>query len=178
MRYADDIVICCRYTSDATRIRQALGQRLAKYGLALNEQKTRLVPFSKRVTGGRSFDFLGFTFYWGRSAQGRRIPKVKTCGPRFRAKLKRVNAWARDVRNRYRLPQIWQIFKAKLRGHIQYYGVSFNFKAVSRFLMAATRLLFKWLNRRSQRKSFDWAKFTLFLKQHPLPHARVCYALY
>ena len=103
-RYCDDLVICCRYERDAVRVRQALGKRLAKYRLRLNEEKTRLVPFSKRhsKSGGRgqSFDFLGFTFYWGQSRHGRSIPKVKTSGKRQRAKLKRVNAWARELRSR------------------------------------------------------------------------------
>ena len=97
----------------------------------------------------------GFTFYWGRSRHGSAIPKVKTSGKRQRAKLKRVNAWAREIRSRYPLKQIGEMFRLKLQGHIQYYGVSFNMKAIQTFLKLATRVLFKWLNRRSQRKSFN-----------------------
>jgi RNA-directed DNA polymerase len=181
-RYCDDLVICCRYERDAVRVRQALGKRLAKYRLRLNEEKTRLVPFSKRhsKSGGRgqSFDFLGFTFYWGQSRHGRSIPKVKTSGKRQRAKLKRVNAWAREIRSRYPLKQIWEMFRLKLQGHIQYYGVSFNMKAIQTFLKLATRVLFKWLNRRSQRKSFNWETFALYIRAHPLPKARICHALF
>ena len=70
-RYADDLVICCQYARDAQRIRKALVGRLGKFGLTLNEAKTRLVPFSRRCANARGrqavFDFLGFTFYWGRS---------------------------------------------------------------------------------------------------------------
>lgn len=117
-RYCDDRVIGCRYEQDAARIREALGKRLAKYHLRWNEEKTRWVPFSKRNGGGQSFDFLGFTCYWGRSRQGRVIPKVKTCGKRLRAKLRRVNAWAREIRSRQPLRQIWEVFRSKLRGHI------------------------------------------------------------
>lgn len=177
-RYCDDMVIGCQSERDAARIREALGKRLVKYHLRLNEEKTRVGPFAKRHGGGQSFDFLGFTFYWGRSRRGKRIPKVKTCGKRLRAKLRRVNAWAREIRSRLPLRRIWEVFRSKLRGHIQYYGVSFNSRAVQTFLMAATRILFKWLNRRSQRKSFNWAAFALFLKAHPLPSVRVCHALY
>lgn len=177
-RYCDDLVIGCQSERDAARIRAALGKRLAKYHLRLNEEKTRVVPFSRRNGGGQSFDFLGFTFYWGRSRHGKVIPKVKTCGKRLRAKLRRVNAWAREIRSQLPLRRIWEVFCSKLRGHIQYYGVSFNSRAVQTFLKAATRILFKWLNRRSQRKSFSWAAFALFLKAHPLPSVRVCHALY
>jgi RNA-directed DNA polymerase len=181
-RYADDLVICCRYASDATRIKEALGKRLAKYKLKLNENKTKLVKFSKAKERcgekQESFDFLGFTFYLGRSLRGQVIPKVKTCGKRLRSKLKKVNIWARDIRNRKTLGEIWRIFRAKLRGHIQYYGVSFNSKSVSKFLMAAEHILFRWLNRRSQRKSFDWDQFRLYKARNPLPPVKINCRLY
>jgi RNA-directed DNA polymerase len=176
-RYADDMVICCRYAKDAKRIKEALGKRLAKHQLKLNENKTKLVKFSKaRAVNGEkqeSFDFLGFTFYLGRTLRGKVIPKVKTNGKRLRNKLKRVNEWARGIRNQKTLGEIWKTFRAKLQGHVQYYGVSFNSKSVSKFLHAAERILFKWLNRRSQRKSFDWDKFGLYKAKHPLPQVKI-----
>ena len=70
------------------------------------------------------------------------------------------------------------MFRLKLQGHIQYYGVSFNMKAIQTFLKLATRVLFKWLNRRSQRKSFNWETFALYIRAHPLPKARICHALF
>ena len=155
-RYADDMVICCAIERDALRVRKALAGRLARYKLALNEQKTRLVGFTRPRNGHPRpgvFDFLGFTFYWGRSRKGAPLPKVKTSGKRLRAKLKSVNAWCRTIRSRYPLNYIWAVYCAKLRGHIQYYGVSFNTRAVHTFLVKATRILYKWLNRRSQRRS-------------------------
>ncbi len=109
-RYADDAVICCRFQGDAKRIRVALEKRLAKYDLELNEDKTRLVAFSKDKSSYGTkqgvFDFLGLTFYPGRSRKGHVIPKVKTSGKRLRSKLKSVNQWARRVRNRVGLPVI------------------------------------------------------------------------
>ena len=117
-RYADDLVICCEYAKDAKRIKEALGKRLAKYHLKLNEDKTKLVKFSKgRESCGEkqeSFDFLGFTFYWGRTMHGKVIPKVKTSGKRLRSKLKKVNDWAREIRNQKTLGEIWKTFRAKL----------------------------------------------------------------
>lgn len=176
-RYADDLVICCRYEEDAVRVRKALGKRLEKYKLKLNEEKTKMVSFSKskkrRGIKQEAFDFLGFTFYLGRSLKGAIIPKAKTCGKRYRSKLNRVKDWARSIRNKEPLGKIWKTFCAKLRGHVQYYGVSSNSKAVAKFLRAAEKILFKWLNRRSQRKSFDWDKFRLYQKKHPLPKVKV-----
>jgi group II intron reverse transcriptase/maturase len=88
LRYADDVVICCQNERDAPRILKALKGRLERYGLSLNEEKTRLVPFARpRGSGGERrpvFDFLGFTFYWGRSRRGYPVPKVKTSGARLR----------------------------------------------------------------------------------------------
>jgi len=181
-RYADDAVICCRYHRDAERIRAAMEKRLARYKLKLNDDKTKLVPFSKakRSMGSKQgvFDFLGFTFYLGRSRKGNVIPKVKTSGKRLRSKLKRVNQWARQVRNRRRLAVIWKAFCVKLAGHIRYFGVSFNAKHLEKFLYQATRILFKWLNRRSQRKSFNWDQFNRFLRQFPLPRVKIYHPLY
>ena len=181
-RYADDFVICCQRKEDAKRIHDALGYRLEKFKLKMNEEKTKLVRFSKEeATRGNqqeAFDFLGFTFYWGKSKKGHTIPKVKTSGKKFRAKLKDVRVWAQTVRSKMNLESIWRIFKAKLRGHIQYYGISFNMKKVDEFLGRSTKILFKWLNRRSQRNSFDWEQFQKFMERSPPPKARVIHRLF
>lgn len=176
-RYADDMVICCRYEDDARRIRKALKGRLGKYGLSLNEEKTQLVDFSRKGPSG-VFSFLGFTFYQGKSRRGHRVPKVKTNGKRLSRKLKRVTTWAKGIRSRERLMKIWTIFCAKMRGHIRYYGVSFNLRSVSKFVHQALRILFKWLNRRSQRRSMTWEKFRLFFEANPLPRIAVYHPLY
>ena len=181
-RYADDAVICCRYHRDAERIKVALIKRLAKFDLRLNEDKTKLVSFSKmkRRKGIKqgAFDFLGFTFYLGRSRKGNVIPKIKTSGKRLRSKLKKVNQWARKVRNMARLPDIWKIFCAKLAGHIRYFGMSFNARHVEKFLYQATRIMFKWLNRRSQRRAFNWDQFGRFMRLFPLPRVKIYHSLY
>lgn len=181
-RYCDDMMICCQYQSDAERVKEALNKRLAKFSLALNQEKTRLVQFSKAKARQNikqeAFDFLGFTFYLGKSQRGILIPKVKTNGTRLRKKLKKVSLWARKVRNKAPLKEIWKAFGQKLEGHIQYYGVSSNTKSVQNFRDKTIRIMFKWLNRRSQRKSFGWEKFELFMSRHPAPKARICHVLF
>ena len=181
-RYADDLVICCQYEKDAIRVREALGKRLAKYKLKLNEEKTKSVNFSKNksrqgVKQG-AFDFLGFTFYLGKSRSGVTLPKLKTNGKRYRSKLNRVKDWARQIRNKKTLRTIWKTFCSKLRGHVQYYGVSFNLKGVRNFLRESKKIMFKWLNRRSQRKSFNWKQFELFMSKFPLPEAKIRHRLF
>jgi RNA-directed DNA polymerase len=181
-RYADDAVICCQYEADAERIRQTLGKRLGKFKLQLNEEKTKLVPFNKRLANQGvkqgTFDFLGFTFYWGKAQSGWVIPKLKTKAKAMKTKLKRVNEWAKEIRNKKPLKEIWKIFKAKLRGHVQYYGVSHNIEKVNTFLYRSTKIMFKWLNRRSQRKSYTWEKFQAFMISDPLPRGKIVHPLF
>ncbi len=181
-RYCDDMVICCQYQHDAERVKKALANRLARYKLKMNEDKTRCVKFSKilhrRGEKQGAFDYLGFKFYLGCSRSGVVIPKVRTSGSRIRSKLKGINQWAKGVRNQYRLKRIWEMFCIKLQGYIRYYGVSFNSSGVQLFLDKAKKIMFKWLNRRSQKRSFDWDKFQLFLAQNPLPSAKVYHKLY
>lgn len=181
-RYADDCVICCEKEEDAFRIKTALGKRLDRFGLRLNEDKTKLVSFSKRRkrqgTPQGTFDFLGFTFYLGKTRGGKYVPKLKTSRVRFRSKLKKVNDWLRKNRNRDKLRPLWEKFRTKLRGHNQYYGVSHNCEMTSNFFHKAVRLFFKWMNRRNQRKSFNWEKFQRFTERFPLPKPRVIHRLF
>lgn len=181
-RYADDMVICCRFRSDAERIHRALAGRLEKYSLALNAEKTKSVSFDKRgFQAGmkqETFDFLGFTFYLGRSRHNNVVVKVQTSRKRFRSKLQRVTAWVKANRHRAKLTPLWLMFTGKLVGHIRYYGVSFNSRQVGNFLYRSVRTFFKWMNRRSQKRSFNWDQFLKFLQKYPLPPVRVYVPLF
>lgn len=176
-RYCDDMVICCNLKKDAMRIHKALANRLNRFGLSLNAKKTCQVSFNKldRNAGIKqgSFDFLGFTFYFGRSAKGKVIPKLKTSRKRIRSKLRQMNLWAKEVRCKKKFADIWRIFCSKLRGHINYYCVSFNTTAVKMFIYRAKQILFKWINRRSQRRSMRWEQFNKYIEANPLPLVRV-----
>lgn len=181
-RYADDAVICCQYKEDGKRIRDTIGERLASFKLKINDDKTKIVSFSKREASKGIpqgvFDFLGFTFYLGLSRRGRVIPKIKTAGKKFRSKLNNVKKWCKTVRNRLNLAEIWRRYRAKIRGHIQYYGISHNVDKVDEFIGKATKILYKWLNRRSQKKSFDWDKFKKYMDKNPLPKAIIIHSLF
>ncbi len=182
-RYADDLVICCELENDALRLLKGLKNRVEKYGLELNTKKTKLVSFD-RIRYGRgekqeSFDFLGFTFYIGKSQEKNRpIPKLKTSRKRFTIKLQRVREWMVVSRHKQRMLPLWNAFRRKLVGHIQYYGVSHNTKCVGNFIYEATRIFFKWINRRSQRKSITWECFNKFVEQNPLPEVKVLVSLF
>lgn len=182
VRYADDAIICCQSSKDAQRIREALVKRLGKFKLMLNEEKTKLVPFDKRLVAKGiqqgTFDFLGFTFYWGKAKSGRIVPKLKTKAKTIRAKLNKVKAWIKQIKDKKPLKEIWKTLVAKLRGHVNYYGVSHNAENVSKFLNEAKKIVFKWLNRRSQRKSFTWEEYGWYIEAHPLPVVKIMHHLF
>jgi group II intron reverse transcriptase/maturase len=181
-RYCDDLVICCASERDAARIRVALERRLQKFGLSLNAEKTRCVAFSKaRARRGQrqgTFDFLGFTFYMGKSLRGHYTPRLRTSRKRIRSKLKRVKDWASRIRSRVRLGDLWRTFRQKIAGHIGYYAVSFNVDCVAEFVRRATFTLFSWLNRRGSRRRIRWEDFLRFWKANPLPRVVVKHNLF
>lgn len=178
-RYADDAVICCENAKDAERIREVLPKRLSKFKLRLNKDKTKIVVFNRfEKENSKSFDFLGFTFYLGLTKRGMVVPKLKSCGKKLRSKLTRVNLWCKANRSTYPLQELWKSFCRKLRGHVQYYGISFNYKAVQGFIFKSVKIFFKWINRRSQRKSMTFEKFSLFLLKFPPPKAKIYHRLF
>ena len=179
-RYADDAIACFEYDWDAQRYAKALPKRMGKFGLEVQADKSSMVSFTRKKPPKQngSFEFLGFTWYMKRSRKGNTTPALKTSRKKFCAKLKRVKEWIRKEKDRQRLGPIWATFCAKLRGHINYYGVSHNSREVSNFLYRARRIVFKWLNRRSQRKSFTWEQFGQFEKQFPLPRVRIVHPLF
>ncbi len=181
-RYADDAIICCEKEGDAKRILEVLDKRLAKFKLKLNKDKTKVVPFSvvkaRQGIQQGTFDFLGFTFFFGKTRLGKWIPKVKTAKKRFVTKIKRVANWIKEKRNTIKLVPLWKTFCSKLRGHIQYYGVSFNFEYIKAFVEEAVRIFFKWINRRSQNPSMTWKKFDMFRTKYPLPALTIKHRLF
>lgn len=185
-RYADDFVICVQYKGDAERILAALEERFAQCGLRLSREKTRLIEFGRnapqraqeRGEKPETFTYLGFTHFCDRTRRGKFKVGRRTSPKKFRAKLKALNRWLRGVRNQERLEQWWPKLAAKLAGHFRYYGVSGNYPALRRYYAAAVRLAFKWINRRSQKKSYNWEEFSRYLAHYPLPQPRIYHNLY
>jgi hypothetical protein len=180
VRYADDFVMGFQYADDARRMRADLGERMAKFGLKLHEEKTRLIEFGQLPTldharrGERrpeTFAFLGFTHYCGRPRDGRFVVKRKTQSKRLTTKLKSLRTEARrrmhtPVRDQHQwLTQV-------LRGHYAYYGVPSNFRAMRGYYQQARRIWYCALRRRSQRQ-LTWDGFVALLERFPLPPLRI-----
>ncbi len=186
IRYADDFIICVQKKEEAKKILGWLKERLAKFGLKLAEEKTQVIEFGryaeenarKRGEKPGSFNFLGMTHYVDKTRKGWFKVGRKTDRKKFRTKIKEMNDWLKQIRNMVSVKEWWVILKAKLRGHFQYYGISGNYAGIRCFYEAVKRLLIKWLNRRSQKKSYNWKTFQVYIARHDLPKPKICYNLY
>jgi len=183
IRYADDFVACFATKEDARRYRLELSTRLAKFGLEVEASKTKILAFGPQAAARvkqegqqkpETFDFLGFTHYCSRTRDGKRFRmKRVTARNKFRAKLAAFKQWLKANRAKMTTRELWHKVCAKLRGHYGYYGVTDNSPGINRFYNEAKMLLFKWLNRRSQRKGMTWEKFNLMDERFPLPQPRI-----
>ena len=176
VRYADDVVICFENKEDAMRVLKVLPKRLQKYGLEMHPDKTKLVQFKKPGSGRKrynqksrpeTFNFLGFTHYWKKSRKGNPVIGKKTISSRLSRALKRINEWCRHNRHT-KLKHQQETLCSKLRGHYNYYGVTGNYKMISKFLMNVERIWKKWLARRDRKRKIIWEKMKKILKMFPL----------
>lgn len=171
VRYADDFVIVFRNKADAERIMAALPKRFAEYGLSLHPDKTRLMPFGRPREGQKgpgTFDFLGFTHYWGETQAGGWTVKRKTARNRLGRAVKRIHQWLRTNRHKP-VKEQWQQLCRKLRGHYNYFAIPCNGRSVTAFREQARRSWCKWLNRRSNENSMTWELFAKLELHYPLP---------
>ncbi len=172
-RYADDFVCAFQYERDAERFDGVLGQRLEKYGRELSPEKTRLLGFSRHPKDAKSrFDFLGFTFLWGKDRKGQDRLQRQPARSRLKKALSNVTAWIKQARNQ-RVPALMKELKSKLRGYYNDYGVRGNSSSLAEFFYHVERLLYKWLNRRSQKPSYPWPGFKDLLKQYAIARPRI-----
>lgn len=177
VRYADDFVICVQSKKLAEKLLSELKMRLSKFGLELSEEKTRIIRFGRYAKGKeirpKTFDFLGITHYCSVSHRGKFMVGRRTSRKKYRQKLKEMNLWLKRVRSHLPLSEIWKTLSLKLNGHYQYYGLSGNLRMVGNYYYHTRRLVYKWLNRRSQRRSMNWKEFLKYTEKYPLPTPRL-----
>lgn len=185
-RFADDFIVVFEREEEAKAFETQLKERLAKFGLKIKESKSKIVEFGReawersRKDGNKTatFDFLGFTHFCDTARKGNFKLGRKTKSKKLKEKLKNLNLWLKAVRNRVPLEQWWSILKTKLTGHYRYYGVSGNSRELWSYHEKATEMAFKWVNRRSQKRSYNWLSFQKFLNWNPLPQPRIYHNLY
>jgi len=174
--YADDFIAGFEHKSEAERYYRELQERLKKFGLEIEESKSRLLEFGRYAKERRekrgegkpeTFNFLGFTFYCGETQKGKYCVIPKTNSKKFRMKLKEMNEWLK-IHRVMPIKELIPMLNKKLIGHYRYYGVTYNIRMLVKYHYYTVNMLFKWLNRRSQKKSYTWEQFHMMLTYYPI----------
>jgi hypothetical protein len=132
--------------------------------LTLSEEKTRKILFSRfEKKESESFTFLGFTFYWGTSHKGNDVVMVHTSRKKIHQTLQNLKQWVKENRRNAKRWIMEQVMM-KLRGHKNYFGIQGNSLFIRKVVDESMNILYKWLNRRSQRRSYNWESFERMLK--------------
>lgn len=177
IRYADDMVFTFQWYGQANRFYKALAKRLAKYGLELHLDKSQLVPAGATAAVNairnkeklKTFNFLGFTCYWGKGRNGKYRLKYSSRRDRFASKLKRMRKFLRENLNAKSAKEVLKHVIRVVRGWINYHAVSDNKHSVNQFLERCKYLLHRWLNRRGGKRYVSWKKLTVMLNAVGFP---------
>jgi RNA-directed DNA polymerase len=188
VRFADDFVAGFQHRKEAERLLEELRERLTRFGLKLHPDKTRLIEFGRFAKQDRqrrgdgkpeTFNFLGFTHYCGTDLKGKFTVIRKTMRQRLLKKLKAVNL---ELQRRRHQPVDEQghYVHAVIGGHVRYFGVPFNSRAIRAFRTLVIRFWKKWLSRRSQRGYLTWDRMRWYIARwvppavtcHPYPSVR------
>jgi len=183
IRYADDAIMGFTSKGDAERVLAVLHKRFVKFGLTLHPEKTRLIRFTRPGPFSRkgdklhpgTFNFLGFTIFWGKAYSGVWVVRYKTAKDRFTRAVERISTWCK-VNRHLSLKEQQRSLALRLKGHDQYYGVTGNWPALCRFHFEVRRIWHKWLSRRSQRGNLNWTQFQCLSKHYPLPSPKVVHS--
>ena len=187
--YADDFVVCFQYKDEAERFYERLGHRMERFGLSLEKEKSRLIEFGrfaeetcKRKYNRKpeTFNFLGFTHYCSHSRKGWFRVKRKTSRKKFNKKVKEVGVLIRKmaVVQGLRIKDIVYKLNEIFVGYFHYYGITDNSKMLANFVYCVKKRLFRWLNRRSQKRSFTWDGFNDLMKRYRLASPRIYVSIY
>jgi len=166
-RFADDFLACFQYETDAVSFREQLEDRLQGFNLELALEKTRCIEFGrfarknaqKKGKKPEEFDFLGFTHYCGKTRKGFFKVKRRTSRKKFGLSLSRFTEWARKSRGRLTKGQMLRNAGSRVLGHLNYYAITDNSERCNSYVYHASQILFKWINRKSQRRSYTWEGF-------------------
>jgi len=180
-RFADDFLACFQYKDDAESFRLRLEDRVEGFGLQLAEEKTRCIEFGrfaredayKRGEKPKEFTFLGFAHYCGKTKEGYFKVKRRTSRKKLGQSLRKFTDWARKARHVLKKGEMLRQARSRMVGHLNYYAITDNLERCSYYAYCAERILFKWLNRKSQRKAYTWESFAQALAWVGWPKARV-----
>ena len=180
-RFADDFLACFQYESDAEAFQLRLEDRLEGFGLELAKEKTHCIEFGRfaredayrRGEKPKEFTFLGFTHYCGKTRKGYFKVKRRTSRKKLTLALRNFTDWAKKARHVLRKGEMLRQARTRVIGHLSYYAITDNAERCSFFVYRATRIVFKWINRKSQRKAYTWPSFDRALTWVGWPKPRV-----
>jgi len=180
-RFADDFVACFQYRDDAESFQRRLKGRLEGFGLELAEEKTRGIEFGRfareeayqRGEKPKEFTFLGFTHYCGKTREGYFKVKRRTSRKKLEQSLERYTDWAKKAGQVLRKGEMFRQARIRVLGHLSYYAITDNLERCNFYVWRATQILFKWLNRKSQRRAYTWESFNQALAWVEWPKARL-----
>lgn len=158
VRYADDFLILFEKENDAKAVMEVLPKRLAKFGLELAEDKTRILPFGRYKGTKESFDFLGFTFINTTTRTGKYRVGVISSAKKLKAKRQAVKVWLRG-RLTKPIAETMKTLHKKVEGHYNYYGISGNFESIRKFTWYVKFTAYRMFNRRDQKGKMKWESF-------------------
>jgi RNA-directed DNA polymerase len=180
-RFADDFLCAFQFKEEAEAFERHLKDRLEGFNLEIAPEKTRRMeygPFAVQNAKRRgdktpSFTFLGLTYYCGKTRNGHFKVKRCTSVKKFRVKLREYTAWVRKVRGIIPTGELMRKAKNKIQGHLNYYAITDNYELCKKYHYWFTRITFKWLNRRSQRQSYNWEQFNQMLETIGWPKVKI-----
>jgi RNA-directed DNA polymerase len=180
-RFADDFLACFQHKSDAEEFKRRLKDRLEGFGLKLAEEKTRCIEFGrfaresayKRGEKPEEFTFLGFTHYCGRTKRGYFKVKRRTSRKKLGQSLRKFSDWAKKARRVLKKGEMLRQARARVIGHLNYYAITDNAERCGYYVYRVKHILFKWLNRKSQRKAYTWESFARALIWVKWPEPRI-----
>jgi len=158
VRYADDFLMMFQHEEEAVRVLGLLKTRLAKFGLEIAEDKTRILPIGRFKGTKEDFDFLGFTFFNTKTRDGKYRLGVRTSKKKLKSKKQTVKEWLK-TRLTKPVAETMRLINLSLAGHYNYYGVNGNFHAIQGFWKYVKYTTYRMLNRRDQKGKFRYAKF-------------------
>lgn len=174
MRFADDFVCCFQYYEDLEKFKAVIGKRLGKFGLELSETKTKVIKFSRFETErSEVFTFLGFEYRWGLSRRGKPLVKMRTSKKKFKFAIRSMKTWIIKECRKLSTTKLMISLRMKLQGHYNYYGVCGNSERLEAYYRQINLIVYKWLNRRSQRRSFNWKRYREMLIYYRIPKPRI-----
>lgn len=179
VRYSDDMVFVFEKEAEAKRFYEILPKRLNKFGLSINEAKSQIIEsgrvhaenLAKQGKKIKSYNFLGFTCYWGKSRHGTtwRL-KYTTRRDRFTAKLKGLREYLRNKLNTRSKTQTLLEINKVIRGWINYHGISDNQRRVNAFIWQSRYEIYVWFRRMGGKRRMNWPRLLKILEKVNFPN--------